>query len=151
MFEHRPSIYTAKVADFVFSTHFYDEQDPIDMPKSVMFNIPEHHHRCIYPQDAKAMDVYSFGMLCLWLLFGVDSPKPLPYPLGAASDARISFEALDWSHKIDLLLSRKKDGLLKSAIHSVTEDGRFVSEIENDLTLFFRGSLHPDLQKRITD
>ena len=91
-------------------------------------------------------------MLCLWLLFGVDSPKPLPYPLGAASDARIfSSEALDWSQKIDLLLSWKKDGLLKSAIHSVTEDGRFVSEIENDLTHFIRGSLHADPQKRITD
>lgn len=106
-------------------------------------NAPERHHRCIYPQNAKAMDVYSFGMLYLWLLFGVDAPKPLPYPLGASSDARIlASVALDWSQKNDSLLSWKKDGLLKSAIQLVTEDGRFVSEIKSDLTHFFRGSLH---------
>lgn len=84
------------------------------------------------------MDVYSFGMLYLWLLFGVDPPKPLPYPLGASSDARIlAFVALDWSQKNDSVLSWKKDGLLKSVIQLVTEDGRFVSEIKSDLTHFF--------------
>jgi hypothetical protein len=38
------------------------------MPKSSPWVAPEWHHRGITPSEAKKMDAYSFGTLCLWLL-----------------------------------------------------------------------------------
>ena len=142
MFEDRPGIYTAKVADFGFSTYFHGEQDLIKIPESVPWNAPEYHHRYFYPKDAKAMDVYSFGMLCLWLLFSVESSKTIPYPSGVANGAHVfSFEAQDWSQKGDLLLSWKRDRLLGWAIWLVAKYGHFGTEIEDSLTQFFQSSL----------
>lgn len=152
MFEDSPGIYTAKVADFGFSTRFHGEQDLIHIPESVPWNAPEHHRRSFYPHHAKAMDVYSFSMLCLWLLFGVEISETMPYPSGAANDIRIfSFEARDWFQKEDLLRSWKRDWLLEWAIQLVIGDGRFATEVRDRITQFFQSSLCVSPQTRITD
>jgi serine/threonine protein kinase len=152
VFEDSPGIYIAKVADFGFSTHFYGEQNLISMPKSVPWSAPEHRHRYFCPQDAKAMDVYSFGMLCLWLLFGAESSETMTYPSGAANDAAsFSFEARDWFQKGDLLLSWKRDRLLEWTIQQVTEDKHFTAEMVDKVTQFFRSSLCFDSQTRVLD
>ena len=39
------------------------------MPYSPPWTAPEQHHRQILPAQARKMDAYAFGMLCLWLLF----------------------------------------------------------------------------------
>lgn len=40
------------------------------MPRSEFWTAPEaESHRKILPQEARKMDICSFGMLCLWLLF----------------------------------------------------------------------------------
>ena len=59
----------AKVIDFGYSTLFATDSDPITMPYSKLWTAPERHHREILPIQARKMDAYSFGMLCLWLLF----------------------------------------------------------------------------------
>jgi hypothetical protein len=59
----------ARVTDFGYSTLFATENDPIKMPYSGIWTAPELHHRDILPEQARKMDAYSFGMLCLWLLF----------------------------------------------------------------------------------
>ena len=41
----------------------------IHMPRSRGWNAPEWHHRGFTYRDAEKMDVYSFGLLCLWLFF----------------------------------------------------------------------------------
>jgi serine/threonine protein kinase len=152
VFEDRPGIYTAKVADFGFSTHFYGEQDLISMPKSVPWNAPEHHHRCFLPQRAKAMDVYSFSMLCLWLFFCVETPETILHPPGVANeDGSFSFEARDWSQKESLLRSWKSDRLLDWAIQLAAKNGHLSTDMKNSMTQFFRSSLCFDPQKRITD
>src|SRR5438034_3833483 len=61
--------YTAKVVDFGYSTLAAGDDDLIMMPKSRPWNAPEHHHRGFKLSQAMAMDAYSFGLLCLWLLF----------------------------------------------------------------------------------
>jgi serine/threonine protein kinase len=152
MFEDEPGSYTAKVADFGFSTHFRSEDDLVNIPISVPWNAPEHHNRAFYPQAAKAMDVYSFGMLCLWLLFGVETSETTPCSLRVANVAEtFSFEARDWSEKGDLLLSWKNDRLLDRATQSVAEDGRLKAELKDRVTRLFQLSLRVDPQKRITD
>ena len=59
----------AKVIDFGYSTLFSTDSDSITMPYSELWTAPEQHHRGILPIQARKMDAYSFGMLCLWLLF----------------------------------------------------------------------------------
>ena len=59
-----------KVADFGYSTHTMGESGKVLLPKSRPWNAPEHHFGEFKVQEAKKTDVYSFGMLCLWILFG---------------------------------------------------------------------------------
>ncbi|KAF2685426.1 TPR-like protein [Lentithecium fluviatile CBS 122367] len=152
IFEESPGIYTAKVADFGLSTHFRGENDLINIPISVPWNAPEYHNRAFYPQDAKAMDVYSFGMLCLWLLFGIETSTTTSNPLEAADTTGIfSFEAQDWSEKGDLLLSWKSSRLLDWAIQLTTGDRRLKTNAKDRVTRFFLSSLCVNPQKRITD
>ena len=40
------------------------------LPKSKPWNAPEYHHRGIPFLQAAKLDIYSFGLLCLWVLFG---------------------------------------------------------------------------------
>ena len=61
---------TAKVADFGYSTLTTGESGKVLLPKSRPWNAPEHHFGGFKVQEAKKTDVYSFGMLCLWILFG---------------------------------------------------------------------------------
>lgn len=63
------SRFIAKVADFGFATCFQSHNDLISMPKSEPWNAPERHDRHIKGEQGKQMDVYSFGMLCFWLVF----------------------------------------------------------------------------------
>jgi serine/threonine protein kinase len=56
------------VSDFGYSTLAADES-LIYMPRTKPWNAPEWHHRGFKMSNAIKMDVYSFGMLCLWFLF----------------------------------------------------------------------------------
>ena len=69
VFSENDGAYVAKVTDFGYSTLFTTDSDLIKMPKSWPWTAPERHHREILPIQARKMDAYSFGMLCLWLLF----------------------------------------------------------------------------------
>jgi hypothetical protein len=40
------------------------------LPYSRPWNAPEYHHRGFPFWGAAKMDIYSFGLLCLWVLFG---------------------------------------------------------------------------------
>ena len=156
IFENSSGDYLAKVADFGFSTHFESEQDLIIMPKSVPWNAPEHHHRYFSSRDAKAMDVYSFSMLCLWLLFGVNTSDIMPHPSEVIIDdsQALCFQAQGWPEKKDLLLSwkmDKDDRLLEWAHWLVADHGRFAIETEKNLIQFFQRSLCFDYQARTTD
>ena len=61
---------TVKVADFGYSTLTVGESGKVLLPKSRPWNAPKHHFGKFKVQEAKKTDVYSFGMLCLWILFG---------------------------------------------------------------------------------
>ena len=59
-----------KVTDFGYSTLTVGESGKVLLPKSRPWNAPEHHFGQFKVQEAKKADVYSFGMLCLWVLLG---------------------------------------------------------------------------------
>lgn len=97
------SRYVAKVIDFGYSTLFTTNSDQITMPDSGLWTAPERHHRGGFPPtQAKKMDAYSFGMVCLWLLF---------YNEGASRDRNFKKD-LKESHKE---LSCYASGLLRAS------------------------------------
>ena len=59
--------YVAKVSDFGFSS-LVTIDDSIIVPRTRPWNGPEWHHRGFTLNGVKKLDVYSFGMLCLWLM-----------------------------------------------------------------------------------
>ena len=58
----------AKVSDFGFSSIWARPDDLIQVPKTEPWNAPEWHHRGFKFREARKMDVYSFGLLCLWIV-----------------------------------------------------------------------------------
>ena len=71
-------------------------------------------------QEAKRTDVYSFGMLCLWLLFGNRlSDIPQTTPDGAAE--LISFDAPPFLGGPTLLERLKYEGSLEHTAHHLVE------------------------------
>jgi len=156
VFSNTQASYTAKVADFGYSTWFRREDNLLLMPRSAPWNAPEHHGQKLQLLDAKRMDVYSFGMLCLWLLFGVETPEivPLPPDTTLVDPQTICFELQTTAPEDNLLLVWKysqNDRLLDWATWLVAEHGHFTKEIQDGLIEFFRSSLRFDPEKRSTD
>ena len=83
---------TVKVADFGYSTLTVGGSGTVFLPKSRPWNAPEHHFGEFNTQEAKKTDVYSFGMLCLWFLFG-DRLSGIPQTTADGIAELISFNA----------------------------------------------------------
>ena len=83
---------TVKVADFGYSTLTVDESGKVFLPKSRPWDAPEHHFGGLTAQEAKKTDVYSFGMLCLWILFG-NRLSDIPQTTSDGTAEPISFNA----------------------------------------------------------
>ncbi|RYP23251.1 hypothetical protein DL765_001160 [Monosporascus sp. GIB2] len=68
VFGESPNAVVAKIADFGYST--VGSRDHITVAESSPWVAPEVGTKDDYTLDeAKKIDIYSFGMLCLWLLF----------------------------------------------------------------------------------
>jgi serine/threonine protein kinase len=68
IFEDHEHKLVAKIADFGNSVAGVAENDLCQLPRSDPWTAPEYHHRKFSVSAAKKMDIYSFSMLCLWLL-----------------------------------------------------------------------------------
>ena len=68
--------YVAKVTDFGYSSLFKNGNASVRMPRSKPWTAPEWHEWEFSPLEARKMDAYSFGMLCLWLLFYKNDSRP---------------------------------------------------------------------------
>ena len=82
---------TVKVADFGYSTLTAGGSGTVLLPKSRPWNAPEHHFGEIKAHEAKKTDVYSFGMLCLWVLFG-NRLSDVPQTTADGAAGLISFD-----------------------------------------------------------
>ncbi|KAL9112503.1 MAG: hypothetical protein Q9227_003345 [Pyrenula ochraceoflavens] len=79
--------YHCKIIDFGYSTLFHDDTACISMPHKEGWNAPEHIDRgdedcrdysSYEPVSAKQIDVYSYGLLSLWLI--AEDKQNLPKP-----------------------------------------------------------------------
>ncbi len=61
----------AKLADFGYAGWAVNNKEDILIkpPRSRPWDPPEYHHRGFTVLGARKLDIYSFGMLCLWVLF----------------------------------------------------------------------------------
>ena len=109
--------YVAKIADFGYSTLFQDETACISIPYKEGWNAPEHidsEHRDGYrsrnyePLAAKRIDIYSYGLLCLWLCAKSCEDLPKPKDHHRNRDQYLSFIG-----KIEDLNNRKQEDLME--------------------------------------
>jgi serine/threonine protein kinase len=97
IFQDASGNYIARVGDFGYSSHFQGQDDIVFLPRSVPWAAPEWHHRWFTAMDAKKMDVYSFGLVCLWLILGPgpDGYKTKPSTLEVWQGERLMLEIFE--------------------------------------------------------
>jgi len=97
VFKDNTGAFTAKVTDFGYST-CYTGDDLIKLPRSRPWDAPELEsiRKGVNPEQACKVDVFSFGLLCLWLLFekNLVGIEPLPTSKGGKLSFNSSIERL---------------------------------------------------------
>ena len=141
----------AKVADFGFATCFQNHNDLISIPRKEPWNAPEHHARPFRSEQAKQMDIYSFGLLCFWLIFEAGSPDGLQLPPKMILESGESVNFWGRQPKKSLLQLGKDDRLTDLACWLVHEDSNFSNSMKDCLGLFFQSTLAFKPGSRCTD
>ncbi|KAI1123895.1 hypothetical protein F5Y10DRAFT_285564 [Nemania abortiva] len=80
--------YEARLTDFGYSSRYMNEEGKLKLPISAPWNAPEvdRHGRLWTPRQARRADLFSTGMLFVWLLFepylskSVDPPPSISLP-----------------------------------------------------------------------
>lgn len=142
---------TAKVADFGFATCLQSGKELLSIPISEPWNAPENSDQLFQPEAAKKMDIYSFALLCAWLLLEAGSfgDFGLPPDVNLETDQYFSFEPRQ-SGK-NLLEVWKRDSsnkLIKCFTGLVREDQRLNSSIKDNLIRLFCSTLTFDPDSR---
>ena len=121
IFKDAVNNYVPRVIDFGYSTRLADAHERIPIPKSGFWTAPEHGSGSKSFAEARKMDAYSFGMLCLWLLFhtGQDAEEcSLWYSLDLGYQAMaIASQVLSTDTTLD---GRPKENLSKLFKHTLT-------------------------------
>jgi serine/threonine protein kinase len=121
--------YTAKVTDFGYAT-LATGDDFIYISRSQPWDAPEYHYRGFKLSDAMKTDIYSFGMLCLWLLFKGEKKYPK-------------------QNVIEEL--KREDELPALANELATTTTSWTDKQKRDLYSFFNSALAKDQNQRSSD
>ena len=139
---------TVKVADFGYSTLTVGESGKVLLPKSRPWNAPEHHFDGFQAHEAKKADVYSFGMLCLWVLFG-SCLSDFPQTADDGVTGLISFDVPFFRGRPTLLECLKNEGRLEYIANNLL--GCLDAEYTVRLKEIFSLTLAHDPRKRTCD
>jgi len=157
IFRDKAGAVFAKLADFGYTRWALDENavSLIKPPRSRPWDAPEYHHRGFSVAQAKKMDIFSFGMLCIWVLFEdklstdtlasmetfytKDTFMPMAYQTRIFRDLNL----------IDEL--KHGDGLLALA-HNLVRMEKMLGESQvRGLVNFFDSALAHDPERRMLD
>jgi serine/threonine protein kinase len=61
--------FVPKISDFESSCICASEEDFVSLPKTLPWDAPEWKDRWVTCKDAKGVDVYAFGLTCLFTIF----------------------------------------------------------------------------------
>ena len=135
----------AKLADFGYAGWAINNKEDvlIKPPRSRPWDPPEYHHRGFTVLGARKLDIYSFGMLCLWVLFFDRSIVGVSVPTEVK---------LTWSwpfHDLKLLDKMKREDILGDfAIELVRSVEVLPANQRGNLERFFRSALARDPAER---
>jgi serine/threonine protein kinase len=138
-------VFGVHVIDFGYSSF----ESLVKIPRSLPWEAPEWHSRSFNREAAKKMDIYSFGLLCLWLLFPADdlhSPGlpniNLDLAFSTASENNVMMRIFQ-----ELKASGK---LLESVLELLWRKAEIPEDTRSVLEQLFRLSLPKDPVKRAT-
>ncbi|KAF6225272.1 hypothetical protein HO133_010469 [Letharia lupina] len=135
----------AKLADFGYAGWAIKKMEDvlIKPPRSRPWDPPEYHHRGFTVLGARKLDVYSFGMLCLWVLF-FDRPLDSDYvPTAIRKTQLCTF------HDPKLLDSMKHEGTLGDFAGGLVRSvASLPAKQRENLERFFLSALARDPAKR---
>jgi len=143
-----PNNVQIKVADFGFSSLESASDGDVMVARSPPWEAPEWHARSFSLEKAKAMDMYSLGLLCLWILFRDQAITELNGQDISLEDALFSS---DDATKAKLhVLKRAGNSLLPSALRLVRESADVVDSDRPRLERLFTLTLclDPNLRAR---
>lgn len=145
--------FTVKIADFGFSVRDVQDNTRIVFPKSPPWDAPECNK---YPEFTSAQavkaDVFSFGMLCLWVMFEeyLSGVLSLPGVLQLAINTPQIYE--DKYRSVEVLDNiKKRRSLVQLASELVMAEASLDMERKHALQQFFTGCLADDPQSRDID
>jgi serine/threonine protein kinase len=144
--------FTAKVADFGFSTRYSHVGDCIVLPQSQPWCAPEWDEYPEFPPaQAIKTDVFSFGMLILWFLFEKSLLGDSPLPEGSQSHrARYTYE--NRFHSLEFLSNLKRENsLVQFAKQLVIAEEGLDANMRQILQRFFSGCLTRNPEARHLD
>lgn len=103
-------------------------------------------------EQAKQMNLYSFGLLCYWLVFKAGSSGDLPLSLDMIlkSGQLVSFERDEPENNL-LQVWKGDNRLIKWLCWLVQGNDHFNSNTKNHLISCFRSTLAFELQSRCTE
>jgi serine/threonine protein kinase len=154
VFDKKPG-YVAKINDFGFTTSFQDQRDSKTMPKSPIWSAPEWHHRRFSAAAAKKMDIFSWGLLCLWLLTEDDALENIQSLQGWTKPPEqfISFDDHQplQQNSLEAWKLNKLDLFVPLAALLVDQQPRISTENKKRLASFFQSTLSIVPNKRSAD
>jgi len=136
VFKDSTGAYIAKVIDFGYSSRFAHTGERARMPTSIPWTAPEQNNYAMPVSTAKKMDAYSFGMLCLWLLYFSSEQDSGDY----ANSQHSFFRAL-----------QRQGPALTLATRLIEEETRLEGDASNSLAELFRLTLDHNPLRRISD
>ncbi|KAI8629011.1 kinase-like protein [Xylariaceae sp. FL1651] len=138
IFKDEHDFWLARVADFGFSKWHTSELDPLELPHSWPWYAPEYdEYPSFTPQQAMRMDVFSFGMLSLWLIFNKSLLGFIPLK-NKPKESRSS----DGNDLLEVLAEWKQRRLLTEFAHRlVMQEADLDAAMQKKLQRLFNGSL----------
>jgi serine/threonine protein kinase len=141
-----------KVMDFGFAMHFSGDEDVQPVPKSRPWHAPEHDFDLYNLVQALKMDVFSFSMLCLWILFEkqLSGVALLPQNMYWAEDylPKNQFEGQD-KHVLKALKGAEKLGDFAQQL--IVAEKELDNADRQDMKMLFAEALVHDPRNRTYD
>ena len=138
--------YVVKISDFGSSSSWKDSNARILMPASRPWHAPEWHHRPVPISDAVKMDIYSFGLLCIWLFLQGD--HILSLTSSVPKQMALAFE--QWSIQ-DIELYKEDNSITEKMIPHLRIPDSSDPRILESLHRVFRETLQHNELERISD
>lgn len=124
------------LADFGFSAFSKSDDGLVYVSRSEPWEAPEWHVRELSLMNAKKMDIYSFGLLCIWMFFRKEHMTDIGFP-SAKIDMAFSRSNQEATAAIQAL-KQKGDAMLNWALQLLQKNTEMKDHIRSCLEQVFR-------------